>query len=264
MVRVLVVNPLCGFSCRCENGVLWYAYPYFKQLEEWLRSDGHQVDYLEYSECVRDIFIRYVHDSEYVIGVGHGWYDRYTGYMLNILLRIGDPKTLFTGRKFLLLSCYTAGGLGQYAVRCGADMYFGWDSEYIVILEKCVRYRKVDDKYSLDYYFHMPVVEAFRRVVNGEDIGRVVTWLKSQFYKYANMFENSGDPVTALALRYDAKHICALLGKRHVETVEEEKKSRERESVLDKVAIGLGVGMLIAIPEIAIRLKEWLLKRRYR
>jgi len=81
------------------------------------------------------------------------------------------------------------------------------------------------------------------------------------------MFEKNGDPVTALALRFNARHICALLGKRHVETVEEEGKERkggEKMSILDHVVIGLAVGSLILIPEIAIRIKEWMLKRRYR
>jgi hypothetical protein len=70
-------------------------------------------------------------EVEYLLGVGHGSYNLYTGDHGNIIFQVGDYDPQEVNRKIVhFLSCQTARDLGPDFVRNGCRAYFGYDENF--------------------------------------------------------------------------------------------------------------------------------------
>jgi hypothetical protein len=72
--------------------------------------------------------------TNYISGVGHGNYDRYTGHWDNRILEVGNYDTTeVRGKAIHFLSCRTGRDLGPDCVANGATAYAGYDENFTFV-----------------------------------------------------------------------------------------------------------------------------------
>lgn len=110
-------------ACRYRNE---HVYPH-------MASKGFEVNLLQGKLARRPFFRKAAIDYgvEYITGVGHGYYDEFTGHWHATILKVDEyhPKEV-SGKIIHLLSCRTGGELGPDLINNGAKAYFGYSENF--------------------------------------------------------------------------------------------------------------------------------------
>jgi len=212
--KAMVINPVEGHTSGPFEA-LWYSEPYFKQIKEYLEGKGVSVSYLYKERAVRAEVWGKLSGSwhRYIVAVGHGGADVFTGYRLNKVFWVdmaGEGYShLWTGGTVLLmLSCLTARRLGPYFTRHGAWSYLGWEKPFAFYVKLGVR-KRGSWRESPDLLYHKPVEEAFARCAAGEYTpGQAYRHIYDRYTEYIN---NPDIPERwRSVLKYDRDHMKLL------------------------------------------------------
>ena len=168
----LVINPAVGHASGPYEA-LWYIEPYYEQVRDYLLARGRLHAYLHRGDAVREKAWPALPSVTYVVAVGHGNTDVFTGYRLSYIFWVDMTEKGFRSewardRVFLMLSCLTARRLGPWMVdSLGAWSYLGWDIPYTFVVY-LGRRKGADWRATPDRLFFDPVEEAFSRCATME------------------------------------------------------------------------------------------------
>lgn len=115
-------------------------------------------------------FELFAQNGDFLLGVGHGDEDTYTGQNESVILDAGkyNPKEV-NGKVVKLLSCLTAQQLGPDIIANGAACYMGYKDDYVWVMDADLASTPWSDKMAAESL--MPVIDGLNALLDGATCG---------------------------------------------------------------------------------------------
>ena len=214
--RTIEINLLVlGIDSNYDDEIIQLTFQYRQaHVYPYLVEQGFTLEYCQGKLARRCYVASAARDCRvvYITGSGHGFPDTFTGDWGTPLFKVGDYSSEESQGKIVhLLSCKTAGILGEDMVQHGCLAFFGYDQQFIVVIKTAHVFFECDSEIDKAFADGLTAAEVYHRVydlyqkriqeyrdryiegqLNGEDSSIVAIW-----------------KTTYSRLQFNLNHLCA-------------------------------------------------------